>query len=161
MLTEIADECRYSVMFARTAETFGAPSCPPPPSILRLGKAFVKRFDASGGLVDVLRDAGLVGGPSELLRKRARMMPTGTDSRGRHVPRSTSALARPAGGPGADRPRGSPSHHRAPSRAATGRPATFRKPTLVPAPAGSGAGASNGTSCSQTVPGSGSVPATK
>jgi hypothetical protein len=39
-LTEIADECRHSVMFARTAETFGAPSYQPPPSILRLGKAF-------------------------------------------------------------------------------------------------------------------------
>jgi hypothetical protein len=73
VLTEIADEYRYSVMFARTAETFGAPSYPPPPSIVRLGKAFVKRFDASGGLVDFLCDDGLVGGPSELLRKRARM----------------------------------------------------------------------------------------
>ena len=28
-LTEIADECRHSVMFARTAETFGAPSYQP------------------------------------------------------------------------------------------------------------------------------------
>jgi hypothetical protein len=44
-LTEIADECRHSVMFARTAEKFGAPSYQPPASILRLGKAFVKRFD--------------------------------------------------------------------------------------------------------------------
>ena len=33
----------------------------------------MKRFDASGGLVDFLCDDGLVGGPSELLRKRARM----------------------------------------------------------------------------------------
>jgi hypothetical protein len=73
VLTEIADECRHSVMFARTAETFGVPSCQPPPPILRPGKAFVKRFDASGGLVDFLCDDGLVGGPSELLRKRARM----------------------------------------------------------------------------------------
>ena len=40
-LTEIADECRHSVMFARTAQTFGAPSYQPPPSVLRLGKAFV------------------------------------------------------------------------------------------------------------------------
>ena len=38
-LTEIADECRHSVMFARTAEKFGAPSYQPPASILRLGKA--------------------------------------------------------------------------------------------------------------------------
>ena len=37
-LTEIADECRHSVMFARTAETFGAPSYQPPTSILRLGQ---------------------------------------------------------------------------------------------------------------------------
>jgi hypothetical protein len=73
VLTQIADECRYSVMFARTAETFGAPSCQPPPSILRPGKAFVKRLDASGAPVDVLPDTGLVGGPAELLRKRARM----------------------------------------------------------------------------------------
>jgi hypothetical protein len=42
-LTEIADECRHSVMFARTAETFGAPSYQPPTSILRLGKAFAAK----------------------------------------------------------------------------------------------------------------------
>jgi hypothetical protein len=42
-LTEIADECRHSVMFARTAERFGAPSYQPPPSILRLGKAFAAK----------------------------------------------------------------------------------------------------------------------
>src|SRR3954470_20775700 len=42
-LTEIADECRHSVMFARTAETFGAPSYQPPASILRLGRAFAAR----------------------------------------------------------------------------------------------------------------------
>lgn len=42
-LTEIADECRHSVMFARTAEKFGAPSYQPPPSILRLGKAFAAK----------------------------------------------------------------------------------------------------------------------
>src|SRR4051812_15946230 len=44
-LTEIADECRHSVMFARTAEKFGAPSYQPPTSILRLGKAFAARAD--------------------------------------------------------------------------------------------------------------------
>ncbi|WP_324277617.1 diiron oxygenase [Blastococcus brunescens] len=43
VLTEIADECRHSVMFARTAETFGAPSYQPPASILRLGKAFAAK----------------------------------------------------------------------------------------------------------------------
>jgi hypothetical protein len=42
-LTEIADECRHSVMFARTAQTFGAPSYQPPPSILRLGKAYAAK----------------------------------------------------------------------------------------------------------------------
>jgi len=53
-LTEIADECRHSVMFARTAETFGAPSYQPPPSILRLGKAFVKRFDGPAAYAAIL-----------------------------------------------------------------------------------------------------------
>jgi hypothetical protein len=42
-LTEIADECRHSVMFARTAEKFGAPSYQPPAAILRLGKAFAAK----------------------------------------------------------------------------------------------------------------------
>ena len=42
-LTEIADECRHSVMFARTSETFGAPSYQPPTSVLRLGKAFAAK----------------------------------------------------------------------------------------------------------------------
>jgi hypothetical protein len=42
-LTEIADECRHSVMFARTAQTFGAPSYQPPPSILRLGRAYAAK----------------------------------------------------------------------------------------------------------------------
>jgi hypothetical protein len=42
-LTEIADDCRHSVMFARTAQRFGAPSYQPPPSILRLGKAFAAK----------------------------------------------------------------------------------------------------------------------
>jgi hypothetical protein len=42
-LTEIADECRHSVMFARTAQTFGAPSYQPPKGIQRLGKAFASK----------------------------------------------------------------------------------------------------------------------
>ena len=53
-LTEIADECRHSVMFARTAEKFGAPSYQPPASILRLGKAFVKRFDGAAAYAAIL-----------------------------------------------------------------------------------------------------------
>src|SRR3954468_20628557 len=53
-LTEIADECRHSVMFARTAEKFGAPSYQPPPSILRLGRAFVKRFDGPSAYAAIL-----------------------------------------------------------------------------------------------------------
>jgi hypothetical protein len=42
-LTEIADECRHSVMFARTAEKFGAPSYQPPARILAMGKAFAAK----------------------------------------------------------------------------------------------------------------------
>ena len=53
-LTEIADECRHSVMFARTAETFGAPSYQPPASILRLGTEFVKRFDGPAAYAAIL-----------------------------------------------------------------------------------------------------------
>ena len=53
-LTEIADECRHSVMFARTAQTFGAPSYQPPHSILRLGKAFVKSFDGPAAYAAIL-----------------------------------------------------------------------------------------------------------
>jgi hypothetical protein len=53
-LTEIADECRHSVMFARTAETFGAPSYQPPASILRLGKAFVARADGPAAYAAIL-----------------------------------------------------------------------------------------------------------
>jgi hypothetical protein len=53
-LTEIADECRHSVMFARTAEKFGAPSYQPPASILRLGKAFVRRFDGPAAYAAIL-----------------------------------------------------------------------------------------------------------
>jgi hypothetical protein len=53
-LTEIADECRHSVMFARTAETFGAPSYQPPPSILRLGKIFTARMDGPAAYAAIL-----------------------------------------------------------------------------------------------------------
>jgi hypothetical protein len=42
-LTEIADECRHSVMFARTAERFGAPSYQPNAKVLALGKAFAAK----------------------------------------------------------------------------------------------------------------------
>jgi hypothetical protein len=53
-LTEIADECRHSVMFARTAEKFGAPSYQPPTSILRLGKAFVSRAEGPAAYAAIL-----------------------------------------------------------------------------------------------------------
>jgi hypothetical protein len=53
-LTEIADECRHSVMFARTAEKFGAPSYQPPTSILRLGKAFAARGDGPSAYAAIL-----------------------------------------------------------------------------------------------------------
>src|SRR3954467_7175581 len=53
-LTEIADECRHSVMFARTAETFGAPSYQPPPSILRLGKIFAAKGDGPAAYAGLL-----------------------------------------------------------------------------------------------------------
>jgi hypothetical protein len=53
-LTEIADECRHSVMFARTAEKFGAPSYQPSAAILRLGKGFVKRFDGPAAYAAIL-----------------------------------------------------------------------------------------------------------
>jgi hypothetical protein len=53
-LTEIADECRHSVMFARTAEKFGAPSYQPPPSILRLGKAFAARASGPSAYAAIL-----------------------------------------------------------------------------------------------------------
>ena len=53
-LTEIADECRHSVMFARTAEKFRAPSYQPPAAILRLGKEFVKRFDGPAAYAAIL-----------------------------------------------------------------------------------------------------------
>jgi hypothetical protein len=53
-LTEIADECRHSVMFARTAQTFGAPSYQPPRSILRLGKAFAAQGDGPSAYAAIL-----------------------------------------------------------------------------------------------------------
>ncbi len=53
-LTEIADECRHSVMFARTAQTFGAPSYQPPPSILKLGKAFAARGSGPAAYAAIL-----------------------------------------------------------------------------------------------------------
>src|SRR3954466_833251 len=53
-LTEIADECRHSVMFARTAEKFGAPSYQPPPSILRLGRAFAAKGDGPSAYAAIL-----------------------------------------------------------------------------------------------------------
>jgi hypothetical protein len=39
-LTEIADECRHSVMFARAAEKFGAPSYGPSRTVHNLGRLF-------------------------------------------------------------------------------------------------------------------------
>jgi hypothetical protein len=53
-LTEIADECRHSVMFARTAEKFGAPSYQPPPAILRLGRAFAAKGDGPSAYAAIL-----------------------------------------------------------------------------------------------------------
>lgn len=53
-LTEIADECRHSVMFARTAETFGAPSYQPPTKILRLGRAFAAKGDGPAAYAAIL-----------------------------------------------------------------------------------------------------------
>src|SRR4051812_18420622 len=52
--TEIADECRHSVMFARTAEKFGAPSYQPPSSILRLGKLFAAKMDGPAAYAAIL-----------------------------------------------------------------------------------------------------------
>jgi hypothetical protein len=53
-LTEIADECRHSVMFARTAETFGAPSYQPPASILRLGKLYAAKTGGPAACAAIL-----------------------------------------------------------------------------------------------------------
>ena len=40
VLTEIADECRHSLMFARGAAKLGAPSYKPPRAVMELGRAF-------------------------------------------------------------------------------------------------------------------------
>ena len=53
-LTEIADECRHSVMFARTAETFGVPSYQPSPSILKLGKGFAAQMTGPAAYAAIL-----------------------------------------------------------------------------------------------------------
>src|SRR5690242_3377826 len=53
-LTEIADECLHSVMFARTAEKFGAPSYQPPSGILRLGRAFAAKGDGPSAYAAIL-----------------------------------------------------------------------------------------------------------
>ncbi|TFV50334.1 diiron oxygenase [Blastococcus sp. TF02A-35] len=53
-LTEIADECRHSVMFARTAQTFGAPSYGPPATLLKLGKGYAKRADGPAAYAAIL-----------------------------------------------------------------------------------------------------------
>jgi hypothetical protein len=53
-LTEIADECRHSVMFARTAEKFGAPSYQPPWSIQKLGNAFAASADGPAAYAGIL-----------------------------------------------------------------------------------------------------------
>ncbi|RBY93378.1 diiron oxygenase [Blastococcus sp. TF02-8] len=53
-LTEIADECRHSVMFARTAQTFGAPSYGPPAALLTLGKAYAARADGPAAYAAIL-----------------------------------------------------------------------------------------------------------
>ena len=53
-LTEIADECRHSVMFARMAEKFGVPSYQPPPAILKLGKMFAAKGDGPSAYAAIL-----------------------------------------------------------------------------------------------------------
>jgi hypothetical protein len=53
-LTEIADECRHSVMFARTAQTFGAPSYQPRASILRLGRTFAAKGSGPAAYAAIL-----------------------------------------------------------------------------------------------------------
>jgi P-aminobenzoate N-oxygenase AurF len=53
-LTEIADECRHSVMFARSAEKLGVPSYQPPPGILRLGKLFAAKGDGASAYAAIL-----------------------------------------------------------------------------------------------------------
>jgi hypothetical protein len=53
-LTEIADECRHSVMFARTAQKLGVPSYQPPPAILRLGRVFAATGDGPSAYAAIL-----------------------------------------------------------------------------------------------------------
>jgi P-aminobenzoate N-oxygenase AurF len=53
-LTEIADECRHSVMFARTAQKLGVPSYQPPPAILRLGRMFAAKGDGPSAYAAIL-----------------------------------------------------------------------------------------------------------
>ena len=53
-LTEIADECRHSVMFARTAEKFGAPSYQPPAKVLRMGRTFAAKGDGPAAYAAIL-----------------------------------------------------------------------------------------------------------
>jgi hypothetical protein len=53
-LTEIADECRHSVMFARTAQAFGAPSYQPPARVLALGRTFAARTDGPAAYAAIL-----------------------------------------------------------------------------------------------------------
>jgi hypothetical protein len=53
-LTEIADECRHSVMFARTAQKLGVPSYQPPAKILALGRAFAATGDGPAAYAAIL-----------------------------------------------------------------------------------------------------------
>jgi hypothetical protein len=74
-LTEIADECRHSVMFARTAEKFGAPSYQPPASILRLGKAFAATGDGPSAYAAILVAEEILDIFQRDLRKDERVQP--------------------------------------------------------------------------------------
>jgi hypothetical protein len=53
-LTEIADECRHTVMFARTAQKLGVPSYQPPAKILALGRAFAATGDGPAAYAAIL-----------------------------------------------------------------------------------------------------------
>jgi hypothetical protein len=53
-LTEIADECRHSVMFARSAEKLGVPSYQPPASIRQLGRMFAAKGDGPSAYAAIL-----------------------------------------------------------------------------------------------------------
>src|SRR3954468_15983143 len=74
-LTEIADECRHSVMFARTAQTFGAPSYQPPASILRLGKAFAAQGGGPSAYAAILVAEEILDIFQRDLRKDERVQP--------------------------------------------------------------------------------------